>query len=60
MKKIFLVIAILMLSNSLTINAQLKIFDDNWISIGSLYKGGFGIQVTPNGYTYFQPSCYGP
>lgn len=49
-----------MLSNSLTINAQLKIFDDNWISIGSLYKGGFGIQVTPNGYTYFQPSCYGP
>lgn len=40
----------------LTTNAQVKIFDDNWISLGSLQKGGFGFHVTPNGYSYFKPS----
>ena len=43
----------------LTTNAQVKIFDDNWISLGSLQKGGFGFHVTPNGYSYFKPSVTG-
>lgn len=60
MKKTVKILLILLCSNYYVAHAQLKIFDDNWISIGSLYKGGFGIQVEPNGYTYFQPSCYGP
>jgi hypothetical protein len=33
--------------------AQIKIHNDNHISIGSLTKS-YGVQVQPNGYTYFQ------
>lgn len=33
-------------------NAQIKVHDDNHISIGSLNKD-FGVQINPSGYTYF-------
>lgn len=33
--------------------AQIKVHDDNWVSIGCL-NGDFGLQVTPIGYTYFR------
>ncbi|MBM3405286.1 MAG: T9SS type A sorting domain-containing protein [Bacteroidetes bacterium] len=37
--------------------AQIKIHDDNHISLGSLSKS-FGLQIHPSGHTYFQPSIY--
>lgn len=40
-------------------NGQIKIFEDNWISIGSLQKYGHGIQLEPCGTTYFTPNVYG-
>jgi len=39
--------------------AQIKIHDDNHVSIGSLTKS-FGLQVDPYGYTLFEPSIYPP
>lgn len=51
-----LIVLLCMMFN--TTSGQIKIHNDNWISIGSLTKS-FGIQVEPNGYTYFQPSVYG-
>ena len=42
-----------------TAQCQIKIFNDNWISIGSLQKGGFGIQLGNGQVTYFNPSVYG-
>jgi len=36
-----------------TAQAQIKIHNDNHVSIGSLSKS-YGIQVQPNGYAYFQ------
>jgi hypothetical protein len=59
MKTSTAVLVISLLSIFLTTNAQVKIFDDNWISLGSLQKGGFGFHVTPNGFSYFRPSVYG-
>ena len=38
-----------------TLQAQIKIHNDNHVSIGSLTKS-YGVQVQPNGYTYFQAS----
>ncbi|MFH1295681.1 MAG: T9SS type A sorting domain-containing protein [Bacteroidota bacterium] len=43
----------------LTLNAQIKVHNDNHISLGSLSKA-WGLQVQPNGYTYFQPSIFNP
>lgn len=43
--------------NVIESKSQIKIHSDNWISIGSLSKGG-GIQVQPNGFTTFQPAVY--
>jgi hypothetical protein len=37
--------------------AQIKIHDDNHVSLTSLTKGG-GVQIYPNGYTVFQPAVY--
>ncbi len=39
--------------------AQIKIFEDNFISIGSLQKYGHGIQLPPEGYAIFNPSIFG-
>ena len=33
--------------------AQIKVHDDNWVSIGCL-NGNFGLQVTPSGYIYYR------
>ena len=38
--------------------SQIKVFDDNWITIGSLSKGGYGLNILPNGYSYFAPSLF--
>jgi len=40
------------------VNGQIKVWNDNWVSLGSLNKD-FGVQIAPSGYTYFQPSVYG-
>ena len=39
------------------VNAQIKIHDDNHISLMSLTKGG-GVQIQPSGYTYFTANIY--
>jgi hypothetical protein len=49
------IIAFVLFSN--TSQSQIKIHDDNHVSLTSLTKGG-GLQVSPNGYTYFQPAVY--
>ncbi len=36
-------------------HAQIKIHDDDHISLGSLTKGG-GMQMQPEGYIYYQPT----
>lgn len=51
MKKALFTFAIVLLA--VAAQAQLKIHDDNWVSIGCL-NGNFGLQVTPNGYTYMR------
>lgn len=51
MKKALMTIAIALLA--LAARAQIKVHDDNWVSIGCL-NGDFGLQVTPTGYTYFR------
>ncbi|MEI7501244.1 MAG: tail fiber domain-containing protein [Bacteroidota bacterium] len=47
------------LSICFSTTAQVKIFQNNWISLGSLQEGGFGLQIAPNRYSYFRPSVYG-
>ena len=42
------------LRNSIS-HAQIKILDDNHVSLGSLTKGG-GLQMQPKGYIYHQPT----
>jgi len=42
---------------SWSVNAQIKIHDDNHISLMSLTKGG-GVQIQPSGYTYFTANIY--
>ncbi len=39
-------------------HAQIKVFDDNFITLGSLSKGGYGFNMQPNGYSYFKPSIF--
>lgn len=51
MKKNFFILAIMLFA--VVAQAQIKIHDDNWVSIGCL-NGDFGLQVTPIGYTYFR------
>ena len=50
---------IILLLSFLVANCQIKIFDDNWISVGSLQKGGKGIQIEPDGVASFHPCIYG-
>ena len=50
---------ILFIFLSVNLNAQIKVHDDNHISIGSLTKGG-GLQLTPDGQFYFQPPAQLP
>ncbi|MBC8315017.1 MAG: T9SS type A sorting domain-containing protein [Bacteroidales bacterium] len=56
-KNQILIIAGILLS--LSLNAQIKVQSDNHISLGSLSKA-WGLQIQPNGYTYFQPSIFTP
>ena len=49
MKKSLITLAIVLLA--VAGRAQIKVHDDNWVSIGCL-NGSFGLQVTPSGYTY--------
>ena len=49
MKKSLITLAIVLLA--MAGRAQIKVHDDNWVSIGCL-NGSFGLQVTPSGYTY--------
>lgn len=51
MKKAIFTLAIVLLA--LTAQAQFKVHDDGQVSLGSLTQN-FGVQVRPNGYTYFQ------
>ena len=59
MKTRITLLLIMLLSICFDSNAQVKIFQDNWISLGSLQEGGFGLQITPNRFSYFRPSVYG-
>lgn len=45
---------VLVIFPDFNLKAQIKVHDDNHISIGSLTKGG-GIQLAPDGQFYFQP-----
>lgn len=49
MKKALFTLVIVLLS--MAAQAQIKVHDDNWVSIGCL-NGNFGLQVTPIGFTY--------
>jgi hypothetical protein len=40
-----------------SVKAQIKIHDDNHISLMSLTKSG-GVQIQPNGYTYFTAELF--
>ena len=51
MKKALFTMAIVLLA--IMAQAQIKVHDDNWVSIGCL-NNSFGLQVTPIGYTYFR------
>ena len=51
MKKAFITMAIVLMA--VAAQAQIKVHDDNWVSIGCL-NHQFGLQVTPTGYTYFR------
>lgn len=51
MKKTLFTLAIVLIS--IAAQAQIKVYDDNWVSIGCL-NHQYGIQVTPIGYTYFR------
>lgn len=51
MKKALFTLAIVLLT--LGAQAQIKVHDNNWVSIGCL-NGNFGLQVTPSNYTYFR------
>jgi hypothetical protein len=59
MKKNFnvIILFVVMLVSTNSIYSQIKVHDDNHVSIASLTKGG-GLQIQPNGYTYFQPAVY--
>lgn len=45
---------------SVLYGAAMKLWDSGDISIGSLCKGGLGINIQPNGYVYFVSSLTGP
>lgn len=47
-KKLFTAVMLLL---SVTMQAQIKVHEDNQVSIGCL-NGDFGLQITPNGYIY--------
>ncbi|MCR5660362.1 MAG: hypothetical protein K6G25_13690 [Bacteroidales bacterium] len=51
MKKAFMTLTIILFA--VAAQAQIKVHDDNWVSIGCL-NGDFGLQVTPIGYTYYR------
>lgn len=51
MKKTLFTLAIVLLA--LAAQAQIKVHDDNWVSIGCL-NGDFGLQVTPTNYLYLR------
>lgn len=55
MKKALFTLAILLLA--VAAQAQIKVHDDNWVSIGCL-NGDFGLQVTPSGLTYFRTQIH--
>ncbi len=50
----------ILLVSSFFANGQIKVFDNNWISLGSLQQFGKGIQIDPLGVSYFNPNVYGP
>ncbi len=51
----FLTILVVLITFSMS--AQIKVHENNHISLGSLTLG-WGVQIQPNGYTYFQPSVF--
>ena len=51
MKKALFTLAIALLT--IAAQAQFKIHDDGWVSVGSLTKT-YGVQVQPNCYTSFR------
>jgi len=59
MKNIFILQILFLAGSLISVQGQIKIHDDNHISIGSLTKS-FGLQVDPYGYTLFEPSIYPP
>jgi hypothetical protein len=56
-KNINILLVILVLVYSKSINAQIKIYNDNHVSIASLTQTG-GVQIAPTGRTAFQPAEY--
>jgi cobalamin biosynthesis Mg chelatase CobN len=60
MKKnfIFLITIFFTIAFMGSVKAQIKIHDDNHISLMSLTKGG-GVQIQPSGYTYFTADLFG-
>lgn len=59
MKKYLFTLASMFYFVLISVQAQIKIQDDNHVSIGSLTKS-YGIQVQPNGYAYFQSTDPNP
>lgn len=55
MKKALMTLAIVLLA--VAAQAQIKVHDDGQVSLGSLNKT-YGVQVGPNGYTYFRTQNY--
>lgn len=51
MKKALFTFAVLLFA--VAAQAQIKVHDNNWVSIGCL-NGNHGLQVTPGGFTYFR------
>jgi hypothetical protein len=51
MKKVLLTLAIILFA--VAAQAQIKLFDDGHVSLGCLTHA-YGVQVQPNGYTYFR------
>jgi hypothetical protein len=56
--KIRIIFGLFFYALTVTTMSQIKVFDDNFITLGSLSKGGYGFNMHPNGYSYFRPSIF--
>ena len=57
MKANIIIIAAILITINNSLIGQIKIHDDNHVSIGSLSKVG-GLQMQPEGYLFHQPSAF--